>query len=426
MFWLKLKAGSLQLTLFIIVVIALLLTSFILLVHTHKQFQVKTDFIIETTRNCDKGIDYALQNSIHLNDTTTIALKDENFKTLKVHREYWGVFEKITAVSQIKNNRFQKTALIGAKQPKNNRKALYVQDNYKPLVLVGNTKIEGAAYLPNQGVKPGTISGQSYYGSQLIYGVTRVASNLPELFIETSTQINSIEHQISSFKQEQFFNTESGKTYENSFLNPTEVVFSNSTINVNAIQLTGNILVQSKLKIIVEASSILNDVILIAPEIEIQNNVKGRFQAIASKQISVGKSVELEYPSALVLNEKQALAKEQESNKPIKQNRISIDDNSIIKGLVLYLGQEKSNNYKTQVELKEKSILIGELYCNQNTELKGTVYGTVYTNNFIANQFGSVYQNHIYNGTIIVSKLPQEYVGLPFNNSKKEILKWLY
>lgn len=426
MFWLKLKAGALQLTLFTIVVIALLLTSFILLVHTHKQFQVQTDFIIETTRNCDKGIDYILQNSIRLNDTTAIELNDEDFKNLKVHRDFWGIFEKITAISQIKNNRFQKTALIGAKQPENTRTALYVQDNNKPLVLVGNTKIEGAAYLPNQGVKSGTISGQSYYGSQLIYGATRVSSNLPKLFTETSTQINTIENQISRFKQEQFLNIESGNTYKNSFLKPTQVVFSNSTISLNAVQLTGNILVQSKSKIVVEASSILNDVILIAPKVEIKNNVKGRFQTIASKQISVGKSVKLQYPSALVLNEKQNTLQQQESNQTINQNRISIDDNSIIKGLVLYLGQEKSNNYKTQVELKERAILVGELYCNQNTELKGTAYGTVYTNNFIANQFGSVYQNHIYNGTINVNKLPQEYVGLPFNNSKKEVLKWLY
>jgi hypothetical protein len=71
-------------------------------------------------------------------------------------------------------------------------------------------------------------------------------------------------------------------------------------------------------------------------------------------------------------------------------------------------------------------IIKGEVYCNTNIELKGTVFGTVYTSNFIAKQSGSVYQNHLYNATIVVDSLSQKYVGLPFSNSKKGVLKWLY
>jgi len=422
----KVKAGALQLTLFIAVVIALLLTAFILLVHTHKRFEVQTDFIIEVTKNTDKGFDYVLKNAVLLNDTTTIDLNDEDYKSLKVHRDFWGVFEKITAVSQIKNNRFQKTALIGYKQDGQSRTALYLQDNNKPLALVGNTKIDGTAYLPKQGVKPGIISGQPYYGSQLVYGSINTSSNLPKVFTETINQINSLENQILNIPQNQFLEIKPNKQYSNSFMDPMLVVFSNSDINFNSVRLTGNIMVQSKTKISVDASSALKDVVLIAPEIEIQNNVIGNFQAIASKKISVGKSVNLQYPSALVLNEKNKEIQLEPLDQDLEQNTMVINDNSTIKGLVMYLGIEKPNNHKAQIELKEQAIVYGEIYNNQNTELKGTVYGTVYTNNFIANQFGSIYQNHIYNGTIIIDELPKEYAGLSFNNSKKEVLKWLY
>jgi len=425
MFWGKLKAGALQLILFILVVIALLLTAFILLVNTHKRFQIQADFIIEATRNADKGINYSLQNTIRLDDTTAINLKDEDYKSLKVHRGFWGVFEKITTVSQIKSNRFQKIALIGAIQPENNRTVLYVQDNNKPLVLVGDTKIEGTAFLPKQGVKSGTISGQSYYGSQLIYGQTKVSSNLPEVFSETITHIKSIDYLDSKIKSHQFIAIESGNQYINSFLKPCQVVFSNNDLYLKEISLTGNIIIQSKTKIIVEASSTLKDVVLVAPEIEIQNNVAGNFQAIASKNIIVGKSVRLDYPSALVLNEKKRISTQKIINESITQS-IIINDNSTIKGLILFLGQDQPKNYKAQIKLKEKATIIGELYCNKNTELEGTVYGTVYSNNFIANQYGSIYQNHIYNGMININELSEEYVGLTFNNSKKGVLKWLY
>lgn len=417
----RVKAGALQLTLFIALVIALLLTTFILLVQTHKRFNIQTDFIIETSQNTNKGIVFALNNKVRLNDTIAIDLKEEDYKSLKVHRDFWGVFEKVTTVSKIKKSTLKKAAIIGGTQPENNRTALYIQDNNKPLVLVGNTKIEGVAYLSRQGVKSGTISGHSYYGSQLIYGATRVSSNLPKLLSETSIQINTIENQISRIPQEQFLNVENGKTYTNSFLKPTQVIFSNGVIQLNTITLTGNIIIQSKTKITVEASSKLKDVILIAPEIEIQNHVKGNFQAIASKEIIVYKNVTLAYPSALILKEKEST-----SIKNTTPNKIIIEDNVTINGLIVYLGIPKTSNHNVQIELKEKSIIKGEIYCNQNLELKGTVFGTVYTNNFIAKQFGSVYQNHIYNGTITVNKLAEEYIGLPFNNSKKGVLKWLY
>ncbi len=423
MFRLKLKAGALQLTLFIAVVIALILAGFILLVHTHKRFNIQTDYIIETSQNTNKGIHQALINTIPLGDS--INIESEDNKTLKVYREFWGVFEKITSVATIKKNKLKCVALIGGIQPKKNRVALYVQDNNKPLVIVGNTKIEGVVYLSDRGVKPGTISGQSYYGSQLIYGATRRSSSVPKLFKETVIRLASIDNDISKTQSINFLTLENGETFTNSFLNPKQLAFSNSEIRLINISLIGNIVIQSKTKISIEASATLKDVILIAPEIEIENNVKGNFQAIASKNINIGKQVDLEYPSALVLNEKEI----QQVNDSIvipNQNKIFIDDNSTIKGVVVFISEPKTNNYNPQIELKEKTTVIGEVYCTENIELKGTVYGSVFANNFIAKQSGAIYQNHIYNGTIIVSQLPEEYVGLSFNNSKKGVLKWLY
>ena len=427
MFGLKLKAGALQLTLFIIVVIALLLMTFILLIHTHKQFRIQSDFIVETTKTSNLGINYTLNNDLSLEDTISISLKDENYKSLKVYRDFWGAFERVTSISQVKNNRFQKTALIGSSQKNDNRSVLYVQDNDRPLVLVGNTKIEGLAYLPKQGVKSGTISGQSYNGSQLIYGIQSVSNKLPKLDNEMLVSLKKIQGIHHENNQGQFLNLKDGEQYNNSFLKPLQIIFSNDVLNLTNVQLTGHILIQSRSKIVVHYSSKLTDVVLVAPEIEIQNNVNGRFQAIASKKIIVENNVELNYPSALILNEREESNQSRLSNSQFQQvNGIVIGDNTTIKGQVVYLGQENPNNYKVQIEIKEQATLFGELYCNQNTELKGTVYGTVYANNFLVNKFGSIYQNHLYDTTININELPQEYVGLSFLDSKKEILKWLY
>lgn len=421
----KVRAGALQFTMFVVVVVALLLAAFIILVHTQKHFKIKTNFIKETISNANKGINYTLQNQITKGDTLQINLK-EDYKTIKVYRDFWGIFEKVISTSKIKHNNFRKIALLGASQPKLERTALYVKDNNKPLVVVGNTRIKGLSYLPKQGVRTGNISGHSYYGNQLIYGTSTTSqSELPKISNEILNQIKTIQKNIESINQEHFIDLSKKRTYQNSFYNLLQVVYSNSEINLSEISLTGHILVQSKTKIIVEDRSKLKDVILIAPEIDIKNNVIGTFQAFATRQITVGNHCKLEYPTTLVLMEDlKNITFFENTNPQEKTPSIKINKYSQIKGIVAYLGAIK--NYKAQIFIDENAEVMGEVYCTQNLELLGRVYGSVFTSNFVANQSGSSYQNHLYNATISINDLPEEYVGLPFKNAKKKVTKWLY
>lgn len=418
----RLQAGALQLTLGIIVVIALLLASFLLLFHTNKQFSNQSKLIKETIENANKGIEYTLMHDINALDTTVVNLNDDDYKSLKIHKDYWGIFEKVTAVSNIKNNHFIKQALIGSSQPKQDRLALYVEDNNKPLVLVGNTNIEGVVYLPKQGVKTGNISGHSYYGSQLIYGTTRTSNRLPKILLEP---INSLNNLTLGIEQQQFIDISKVRIHENSFLNPEKLIYSNTDIFLSQIRLTGHIKVVSKTRIIVDPSADLKDVVLVAPEIEIKSYTKGTFQAIVTKKVIIGEHCNLNYPSALILKEKKQFNANGRQNDQ-EHPQIIIGNNSYIKGVVGLIGEKTSNNYRVQMIIEEKATVEGDVYCNMNIELKGTVFGNVFASNFVANQAGSIYQNHIYNGTINISQLPIQYVGLLFEDSEKSVAKWLY
>jgi len=417
----KVKAGALQLTMFIVVVIALLLSAFILLLHTYNRFHVQTDFVLETIDNSDKGINYALFNNMPKHDTLSTNLIQDDDKVLKAHRDYWGLFEKVTSVSSIKNNTFKKIALVGAAQREVDRMALYVEDKNRPLVLVGNAKIQGVAHLPKQGVRTGNISGHSYYGNALIYGSTKTSSKLPKLHLETLEQIKGISNTWKNSQPDQFIDLDVSRVHQNSFYKLLQIIYSPFDINLTHVSLTGHILVQSESKITVDASSKLKDVVLIAPRIVVKSNTEAVFQALATKGITIGKGCQLNYPSAFVLQE---TTKNITANTSKETPMIRIDKGTVIKGVVAYFGD--TVNYKSQVFFDENTTLFGEVYCNKNLELLGHVNGSVFTSGFVAKQSGSVYQNHIYNGTIIVDKLPQEYVGLPFNNSKKGIVKWLY
>lgn len=421
----KLKAGALQLTLHIVIVIGLLLTAFVLLVYLHKRFKLQTSFVKETIENCDRGIDYAIKNRVINNDTISVNLNDEDYKSLKIYKDFWGAFEKVSVVSKIKTHRFDKTALIGSGQLDINRPSLFLKETKTPLVLVGNTNLEGLAYLPVQGVKPGYISGESYNGTKLIYGSSKVISRFPELSSEWLNYINTIHLKGTKIDNNQYLQIEVGENYINSFTKPTQVIYANGKVDLSFITLTGNIVVQSQSEIVVNASSNLKDVMLIAPKISIQDGVTGNFQAIANKNISVGDNVNLTYPSSLILNEKGNSQSSNSSNTK-SETPITIGNNSTISGQVIFNGRPKLNNYNTQIFISEDATIRGEVYCNQNLELLGEVEGTVFTHNFLVNKGGSIYQNHLYNAKISVNELNESYVGLLVNDSKKALAKWLY
>ena len=415
----KLKAGSLQLVTFVVVVIALLLASFVLLTHIHKQFRIRTNHTIETVTLVNNGIDELLKNESFEKDTTSLNLNDKDYKSLKIHKSYWGAFEKVHSKAKIKNKTLSKVALVGGTFDSNST-ALYVKENNKPLVLVGQTTIKGNAFLPKRGVKSGNISGQSYYGEKYIYGNILQSKDLPKLDIDLLNYLEDMKREDFNSQKLNFINVNSSKTHQNSFENPLQLVYSTTDIFLSDMSIKGHIMIKSKTNITVDSSAQLQDVILSAPVIELKPNVTGRFQAIATERLSIDKNVSLEYPSALVLL--QDYLREAQNNTGL----ISIEDQSEVSGQIIVLGKTQRDNYDAQIKVNANAIVEGTIYCEQNLELRGTVYGTVFTDNFIIKEGGSVFQNHLYNAIIDSGKLTSEFVGLHLDKAKKGIAKWLY
>ena len=56
---------------------------------------------------------------------------------------------------------------------------------------------------------------------------------------------------------------------------------------------------------------------------------------------------------------------------------------SELRGIVSYISENETSNFKAQITIAENAIVKGEVYCTNNTALLGTVYGSVYTHNFL-------------------------------------------
>lgn len=423
---LKIKSGALQFTVFVAVLIALLLAGLILYAYTFIYMKEQSKGAIENVQLADIGIQTLLEQKEFNKDTTQVDFIKKENQTIKIHLSQWGLFQKGISITQFRKKKFTKVAIIGSLINAAESPTLFLKENHNALTVVGTTSIRGNAYLPIQGVNSGYIAGNSYYGSQLIYGsIKKSTAELPK---PEKAVLDAIQYYLKEYKinnQEDFINLNSASRIINSFKTKTKGYYSVDPIVIEHKIILGNIIIKSETAIKIKKTALLRDIILIAPIIEIEDETQGSFQAIASKKITIGKNCNLSYPSALLLFQDNKTITNENSKIPF-DNQIFIDTKSTIKGSICYIQTKEIPDFQTQIVLEKEAKVKGQVYCNGNFELRGTVSGCVYTKQFLANQSGSIFVNHIYNGTIENETVPSIYGGIPLEQEPKTVLKWLY
>lgn len=423
---LKLKSGALQFTVFIAVLIALLLAGLILYAYTFIYMKEQSKGAIENIQFADIGIQSLLEQKELSLDTAQIDFIKKENQSIKTNLSQWGIFQKGIVVTQFRKKKFTKTAIIGSLINADLSPTLFLKETHNALTVVGTTSIRGITYLPTQGVNSGYIAGNSYYGSQLIYGT--IKKSTAELPKPEKTVLDALDNYIKTYKietQQDYIDLNASSRIINSFKSRTKGYYSQNPIVLENKIISGNIIIKSEISIKIRKTALLTDVIIIAPIIEIEDETTGSFQALASKKITMGKKCNLNYPSALVLSQDNKNSTNEISTIPL-DNQIFIDAGSIVRGTVCYLQTKEIADFQTQIVLEKEVKIKGQVYCNGNLEIKGTVSGSVYTKQFVANQSGSIFMNHVYNATIENETVPKIYGGIILEQEPKTVLKWLY
>ncbi len=409
-----------QFAILISVLVALILSAFLLLTHVHSFFKIKSKETITAFERSNYQLFKSLDDTQVSQDTVTTIIDNKSTKT---SANYHGSWLQKYAATITASRTIAKIAYTGSELT-NTTPNLYIEDTNSPIVVVGNTRLEGNSYIPKQGIKAGTIAGTYYQGTNLYYGrVFESKNRLPELAPQWINYLDNVS-KGSQIENGSLISIE--KELSNSFHKPTQILYDTGVIFLGDEKLTGNIVVQSGTKIIIDSGTQLTDILLVAPEIMIKDNVKGRFQCIATKKVEVGTNCYLSYPSSITLLDKKVLIEEGNQNNQQLKPDFSIDKNTRIDGSIVYLHKDKKHQrIKTNLAIAPNVQITGEVYCQGNIDFQGTVLGSMYVQQFIARQSGSIYLNHIYNGKILINPI-EDYAGLPFKNSKHAIAKWLY
>lgn len=409
-----------QFAILVSTIIAILLGSFLTLSQTRHIFNTQSKILQNVIDIANTGVDYSLKKENIIRDS--ISLEDEIYTT-GIKKTSWGGYLRINSTASAKTKSFSKTALTGSKVS-DPAIGIFLSEDKLPLVLVGNTVIEGDAFVSNLGVEPGIIAGHYYTGSELVKGNINVGKGtLPELDEVWLNNLRRLQEYAPS-NSDNVIQREAINT--NSFFANTHLVFDENKITLNETYI-GNIIIKSETEVVITNLARLTDVMIIAPRITIEEGFTGSASFIARERIVLAENVRLDYPTSLIVVNTQ-----EDENIPVPKGEepIFIADNSTVVGTVIYLDEwEEINNRMnslTHVAIAPLATINGYIYCQGNVELMGTVIGAIYADRFLVREFGSVYINHIYNGKVLGRDIDPAFGGLPFKESDKAIVKWLY
>lgn len=407
------KAASLYLVIVISFIVALLSASIILLGYYTRQATLRHDLQERVALNIVSGTTLILSgsNTEVTYESRAVDLFGDQLDSITVSISGWGLFN-LGSCTAGRNPRRQTSAfLYGAEPAGPFTQALYLADLSSPLTLSGSSQIRGGAMLPGSGIRAGTMDGKSYEGGDsLVQGAIKTGGKeLPSVQRSQLARFHAyLDGTDTSLLRQASGDLLKRDTLNQSFLDSTLYLVSKKKIILDHKYLKGHILIYSHASITVTASTVLTDVLLVAPVIQVNAGVKGNFQAFASDSLLVGPRCLLRYPSCLVL-----LKDSLNRGQPLLQ----VDSQTTVRGCILTQVWETGGS-KTYVRL-DRSSVVGVVYVAGYLELRGKVSGTVLTDHFMYRSPTTSYENMLYNGSINRKSLDPRFLE-PLLFSKKQ------
>lgn len=417
--WLiRVRGGVLQLTLGISLIIAVLCGAIILLVYYARLQQLQYTTRETMMDNCQSGIAYLLanRNSFSFFSPSVIDLYGHEQDSVVLERRPWGVMELVTArASRGTRHQWMRTALVSGTADGQRGVAIHVPDNMAAIALAGHARIVGDAWLPEKGLTTGYIAGQHFLGKKLLEGERhKSGAQMPGFNSDLMDRILPVMARDQDSYQIQFTPYDQ-LPKRGAFGQTTYCGWSEGTLNLMDT-LRGNLMVYSSRKVMVEASAYLEDVIIMAPDIEVSEGFTGSVQLLATRQIVVRKKAQLLYPSALVL---------------LKSNQdslIVVESEASVAGQVTIAGGPQGEDSGASFQLRPDARLHGFAYINGAADIQGTIWGHLTARRLQVMQGSSTpYINAILDGVIDGTRLSPHMPGslLWGRNHQLKIVKWL-
>lgn len=414
-----LKAGSIVYAIFVSLIFSVLSSSFIVTTYLNRRINADLDIQFELRRHAESGLHLLLleDSDIPYGPSVDIQLFPDDPQEVRLKRIPWGAYEVVSSTASKNKFEHQITALTGINNNEDAPIALYLQERNQPLSLCGKTLIVGDCYLPKSGVKRAYVEGKNFVGDKLIHGKVRTITNdFPQLSKHFRNDGNWNQLDVDLETIEIHFDDLEVDSVHNSFDSITQVIHSDESINLTG-HYSGNVIVKSNSLIIVSGDANLKNILVAAPQIEIEQGFNGTAQFIASDSIITEENCTFHYPSSLVIH----------SENPNSSEGIVLGRNSHLFGCVILYRKYYDRRNRSILTINPESKITGQVYCNDAVNLRGTIEGNLICSRFVLRTQSSIYENHLLDATIDLSALSKDFVGNSFFSElgNKKIIQWL-
>lgn len=391
------KAHSLLYAIYICLIISIICGALLYFSNLYNQLNLHYNLQEEMYIHNQSIVNFALGNKTLVNE---IPVDEESGLEGSYETQKYGLLNLLIAKSILRNDTIKSAHFVG--DYSSDKTAVHLANFSKPLSYSGVVKLIGNNSLPSTYIETSYI--ENKHNELTVKGNTSISEiRLPEINEEFEKIFKGIEAEKLSLSQIEKLKD---SLYYNSFLSKTKEIYVNSIIGNTIFK--GNFILKNKDSIRVKKNAILEDVILLAPKITFEEGFIGTAQVFATKNITLDKTVILNYPSIVCIY-----------NKTSEESLIKIKSGSKITGAVVTFGNTLENIDKNSIQIDSNSEIFGHIYCSGKLDLKSNVYGSVYTNRFFLQTASSIYMNTISDIEINPTKLPNYFISIPLFDAKK-------
>ena len=413
------KASALYIVIVIALVIGVLCSSLIITAYYYKiQYQRKFRYDrLQTNLNSGIHILLGAETSTYAKEQVVdLYQNQEDSVTLKTVP--WGLYTIGLCRSFVQKDTLYKAFSIGNAIDSAKWAALYLIDEDRPLSVSGNTMIRGNAFIPKAGVKEAYVDGKAYLGDKrLVIGPKHNSEKiLPALRVEKLAYLNQLK---TAFTDTLLPGADSINI---SYFSPTRIVhFKKKVMRLTHVKLSGNLVLYSDTSVTIDGTCTLQNIIVYAKSIHVNENFRGTCQLFATDSITVDKNGKMDYPSCLGILRYR--------NDKHTQGKISIGENCTITGAVFTYEKEKST-LQTLIDMGRNAKVYGQVYAQGLVRFNtgGEVKGSLFTNRFLYQSTYTTYENYLINTSLDAKGLSPYYLTsalFPVSGKKQKVLQWL-
>ncbi len=409
----KVDGSILSYALVLMVIVAIILSSLILLSYYNQTIAIEYRIADRLRLNAESGINKLLVEGHNLNygQSLKIDLYGEAEDSVLLKKSNWGLLDLYSAKAYNGSKIRTKKVLAGGFYRRHQAYALKLLNSNRPLCLVGYTKITGNVSLPRGGLKRGYVDGRHFIGDTLIRGIVSLSPDKFQLN-EEIIKLNSLDSILNKITDDQYdfqlLNEVQSSQIANSFHSPTGILYHKGNYVMEELQLKGNLIVLIDGSLIIGSSFEAEDVLIYAKTIYIESGSALKAQIIASDSLIVMPECTFGNPSVLAVLQTDHL------NKPAY---LDLGQNTSLEGNIIYWNTTASKNQYANLRIRKGSVIKGQIYSSGYIEMEGTLKGSLQAAHSLIRRPNGNYINHLLDVDLSYPALDMQFVSMDINKN---------